>query len=150
MLAALIDARLEILEQVPGDGVARRADELRAAIRQAAKLERLKLPKPLHRHLDQRVVQSTLRGMTFPTSQILRECFWHRFRSYHAVGSRQPRSVAPTGLGTFVGSLTQGGTCLRGFALNYYLPGLQPFAASAQTRPLHLDSRTLAFIRGSI
>ena len=34
-----------------------------------------------------------------------------------------------TGLGLFVGSLTQGGTRSRGFALGYRLAGFQPFGS---------------------
>ncbi len=34
-----------------------------------------------------------------------------------------------TGLGLFVGSLTQGGTRSRGFALSYRLAGFQPFGS---------------------
>ena len=40
-----------------------------------------KLPKSFHRHLDQRIVQSTLRGITFPASQVLRKRLWHVRRS---------------------------------------------------------------------
>jgi hypothetical protein len=98
MLTAVFDAGLEILKEVSSNRVARRPDVQGATVRQAAKLERLKLVKPLDLHLDQRVVQSTLRGMIFPLRQILGKRFWHRTRFYQVPDTGQPRSVALTGL----------------------------------------------------
>jgi hypothetical protein len=63
---ALADAGLEIFVKIPSDWLAHCADNHRAPIHDGGELRRLQKPKPLDRHLHQRVVQALNRGLFEP------------------------------------------------------------------------------------